>query len=292
LLTARDLQRDYDGVAAVRDVSLELRPGRIVGLVGNNGAGKTTTIKMLVGLLDPTKGRVDIEGEETRKAPTRRRIGYLPEDSPLYDDMKPIDYLLFFASLYDVPRPQANARSEALLHRLGLARDAWGKTIGTMSKGMRRKVAIARCLLHEPPVLVLDEPTSGLDPETAHELDTFLKELRGEGKAILLSAHNLSQVEELCDEILVMHGGKIVARGTLDDLRTSFGSVRYRVAATAPFPRSRPKGAVHEATVDRLADVEAALIAVKNANGIVLEVESLFPTLEEIMRKVAADPHG
>ena len=292
MLLARDLQRSYDGVLAVRGISLELRPGQIVGLVGNNGAGKTTTIKMLVGLLDPTSGDVAIEGRATQDPETRRRIGYLPEESPLYDDMKPIDYLQFFAGLYDVPRALGRQRAEGLLTRLGLARDSWSRNIGTMSKGMRRKVAIARCLLHDPPVIILDEPTSGLDPETAHELDVFLSELRKQDKAILLSAHNLSQVEELCDRILVMHGGKIVAQGTLQDLRSGFGQVRYRIAATVPFAGSTKEGAVHQAVVDRLSDVESAVLTVKQSNGIVLEVESLFPSLEEIMRKAVAEPHA
>jgi ABC-2 type transport system ATP-binding protein len=292
VLAARDLERSYDRVAAVRGVSLDLVPGQIVGLVGNNGAGKTTTIKMLVGLLDPTRGEVRVEGRPTREPETRRRIGYLPEESPLYDDMKPVDYLQFFAGLYDVPRALGRQRAEELLTRLGLAKDSWSRTIGTMSKGMRRKVAIARCLLHDPPVIVLDEPTSGLDPETAHELDVFLGELRRQNKAILLSAHNLSQVEELCDRILVMHGGRIVAQGTLQDLRAGFGHVRYRIAATVEFAGSHKEGAVHQAVVERLSDVEAAVLTVKQSNGIVLEVESLFPSLEEIMRKAVAEPHA
>lgn len=292
MLAARELERSFDGVAAVRGISLELLPGQIVGLVGNNGAGKTTTIKMLVGLLDPTRGEVTVEGRATREPETRRRIGYLPEESPLYDDMKPIDYLQFFAGLYDVPRAVGRRRAEELLTRLGLARETWNRTLGTMSKGMRRKVAIARCLLHDPPVIILDEPTSGLDPETAHELDVFLAELRRQDKAILLSAHNLGQVEELCDRILVMHAGRIVAQGTLQDLRSGFGHVRYRIAATVPFAGSRPERNVHAAIVEKLSDVEAAVLGVKQANGIVLEVESIFPTLEEIMRKAVAEPHA
>jgi len=292
VLVASDLERFYGDLAAVRGVNLELRPGRIVGLVGNNGAGKTTTIKMLVGLLDPTTGKVEIEGVSTRQPKTRRRLGYLPEESPLYDDMNALDYLAFFGTLYDVPRKEGLRRAEILLHRLGLMKEAWKKPIGTLSKGMRRKIAIARCLLHEPPVLILDEPTSGLDPGTAHELDAFLRELRNEGKAILLSAHNLSQVEELCDEILVMHRGRIVARGTLQDLRSAFGTIQYRVKANVPFPGSQPDAAIHAATVARLADVETALNHVKREGGIVLEVESIFPSLEDIMRRVSTEEHA
>lgn len=289
MLVASDLERFYDGVAAVLNVSLELRPGRIVGLVGNNGAGKTTTLKILAGLLDPTRGSVLVDGAPTRDPATRRSIGYLPEDSPLYDDMTALDYLQFFASLYNVPRSEARRRSESLLMRLDLAREWWKKPIGTLSKGMRRKVAIARCLLHDPPILILDEPTSGLDPQTARELDHFLQELRGEGRAVLLSAHNLSQVEALCDEILVMHLGRVVARGSLGELRETVGANRYRIKSTVPFPGSSPDGAIHVAMVDRLGDVEQALGHVKAQGGIVLEVEPVFPSLEEIMRKVSGN---
>lgn len=285
MLEAVDVHRRYDGTHAVRGVSLTLAPGRIVGLVGNNGAGKTTTIKMLVGLLTPSSGKVTIDGEATLVPSTRRRIGYLPEESPLYDDLDAVSYLLFFAGLYDVTGPEARRRAEALLSRMGLSKDAWKRPIGTLSKGMRRKIAIARCLLHEPPVIVLDEPTSGLDPETAHELDGFLRELRTQGKAILLSAHNLHQVEQLCDEILIMHGGEIIARGTLQDLRTAFGSVRYVVRATAPFPGSSPDGSLHLGTLERLGLVEEALQQIRAQKGIVVEVTSLFPSLEEIMEK-------
>jgi ABC-2 type transport system ATP-binding protein len=290
LLVASKLRRQYDQFVAVHDVSLEVRPGKIVGLVGNNGAGKTTTIKMLVGLLDPTEGTAHVDGEATRVPATRRFLGYLPEESPLYDDMHALDYLRFFASLYNVPRREAHERAEALLARLGLAKNAWKKPIGTLSKGMRRKIAIARCLLHDPPILVLDEPTSGLDPGTARELDDFLRELRGQGKAIMLSAHNLSQVEQLCDEILVMHDGRIVARGTLQDLRAGFGPPKYRLTATMPFSGSTPDGAIHRALLERLSDVESTLRQIKEAGGIVLEVESVFASLEEIMRKVTTQP--
>lgn len=287
MLVATELERSYDGVAAVLGVSLELKPGRILGLVGNNGAGKTTALKMLAGLLEPTRGSVTVDGAPTLNPATRRFIGYLPEDSPLYDDMTPLDYLQFFASLYNVPRAEARRRSESLLSRLDLRGESWKKPIGTLSKGMRRKVAIARCLLHDPPILILDEPTSGLDPQTARELDHFLQQLRGEGRAVLLSAHNLSQVEALCDEILVMHLGRVVARGSLGELRQTVGANRYRIKSTVPFPGSEPDGAIHVAMVDRLGEVEKALAHVKAQGGIVLEVESVFPSLEEIMRKVA-----
>lgn len=266
--------------------------GRIVGLVGANGAGKTTTIKMLAGLLEPTSGTALLDGEATLTPATRRRIGYLPEESPLYDDMTPLAYLAFFGGLYDLPRKESRHRSEGLLNRLRLDAAAWKQPIGTLSRGMRRKVALARCFLHDPDLLLLDEPTSDLDPFTNADVEAFLREQRDAGKAILLSAHNLKQVEVLCDEILIMHGGRIVVRGSLEALRKEVGGQRYRVRATCAFPGSRPDGSNHVAVFPNFSEAEAALHAVKQEGGSVLEMTSLPPSLEEIMRRTTGARDG
>lgn len=287
MLVAEGLTKSYREQEVVHGVSLRLVPGRIVGLVGNNGAGKTTTLKMLAGLLQPQRGTVLLEGIPTLEPRARARLGYLPEESPLYEDMTPLAYLAFFGGLYNVPRKEARDGAERLLKRLALPTQSWKKPIGTLSKGQRRKVAIARCLLHDPAVLILDEPTSGLDPGTMEELDGFLAELRDEGRAILLSAHNLPQVEELCDEILIMHQGNIVRRGTLAELRAGLGPPRYRVRATTPFPGSGPRGQSHEGLLGSIQAVEATLEHVRKAGGVVIEVESEPPRLEEILRKAS-----
>jgi ABC-2 type transport system ATP-binding protein len=287
MLLAEGLTKAYRGQNVVSDVNIRLEPGRVVGLVGANGAGKTTTIKMLAGILEPTGGTARIDGRPTQEADARRQIGYLPEESPLYDDLHPVAYLAFFGSLYDVPRAHVRERTDALLNRLRLEPRDRKRPLGTLSKGMRRKVAIARCLLHEPAVVLLDEPTSGLDPLTSAELGEFVRELRAAGKAVFLSAHNLPQVEELCDEILIMHRGRVVDRGTLAELRGHIGTHRYRVRATAAFPGSEPRGTVHEGWLKALSEVEAALEAVRREKGIVLEVESVPPRLEEILRRAS-----
>jgi ABC-2 type transport system ATP-binding protein len=286
MLTARGLEKRYGAVAAVAGVNLDVPAGRIVGLVGNNGAGKTTTLKMLCGVLEPTAGQAFIDGRPALDAEARRAPGFLPEDSPLYDDQTPLQYLAFFARLYGLAGKAAASRAKELLEDLRLDEAYWKRPIGELSKGSQRKVAIARALLHDPAVLILDEPASGLDPATRRELDLVLSRLRGQGKAILLSAHNLKQVEELCDDIVLLHAGRVAARGTLADLRARLGEPRYRLHASVAFPGSAPRGAVHAADFARLADAEGAMQQVRAAGGTVLDLETTPPSLDDILRAV------
>jgi ABC-2 type transport system ATP-binding protein len=285
VLRADGLSKRYGAVAAVDGITFEVPAGRIVGLVGNNGAGKTTTLKMLCGVLEPSAGSATVQGRPALEAEARRSLGFLPEDSPLYDDQTPLQYLAFFARLYGLPRKAAAERAHALLRDLRLDEPYWRRPIGQLSKGSQRKVAIARALLHDPAVLVLDEPASGLDPATRRELDHVLAGLRGQGKAILLSAHNLKQVEELCDDIVLLHAGRVAARGSLAALRRRLGEPRYRLHASAPFPGSEPRGSIHVGEFARLAGVEAAMEAVRAGGGAVLDMESVPPGLDEILLK-------
>lgn len=287
MLEAQALRKTYGAVPAVDRIDLTVPAGRIVGMVGNNGAGKTTAIKMLCGLIAPDDGQVRLAGDDPADPATRGRLGYLPEESPLYDEQTPRSYLRFFASLYGIDGKTADRRAEELLARLRLLPEHWDKRIGDLSKGSARKVAIARCLLHDPDVLVLDEPTSGLDPQSRRDLDALLLQMRDEGKAVLLSAHDLKQVEELCDEVLVVHAGRIVTQGSLKDLRERWGATRYQVRANAPFPGSAPDGPLHVATVPSWKDVEAAMASVRSGDGQVVDVVSDPPSLDEILRKAA-----
>lgn len=289
MLVARGLGKSYRGVEVLRGVDLELKPGRVLGLVGHNGAGKSTTIKMLAGLVEPSAGSVLLDGEPTTRPHVRARLGYLPEESPLYDEQTPLALLAFFGSLYDLPRSESLRRGRDLLHRLGLEERQWKKPLGRMSKGMRRKVAVARALLHEPDVLILDEPASGLDPGTADDLGLLIREQADAGRAVLLSAHNLPQVEEVCDAIVVLHRGDLVAQGTLQELRARWGQTVYHVRATVAFGGSAPRGPIHWADLDSMEEVEGALAQVRRAGGSVLEVDSAPPRLEEILRRVTED---
>lgn len=286
-LQARGLRKSYGAVHAVGGVDLDVPAGCIVGLVGNNGAGKTTLLKLLCGILEPTAGTALVDGRPTSTPSTRQDLGFLPEDSPLYDDQTPMQYLAFFGGLYGLSAKEAKRRAEPLLDALRLGREHWAKPIGELSKGSARKVALARAFLHEPKVLLLDEPASGLDPATRRELDGFLDGQRKAGKAILLSAHNLKQVEELCDTILLMHAGRIVARGSLAELRNQWGAAKYRLHATAPFCGSFPSGSVHVGLLDSLRTAESAMDEVRALGGQVLELESVPPPLDEILHLAA-----
>ncbi|HEX2066627.1 MAG TPA: ABC transporter ATP-binding protein [Candidatus Thermoplasmatota archaeon] len=287
MLVASGLRKAYGAAVAVERFDARLPPGRIVGLVGNNGAGKTTVLKMLCGVLEPSAGTATLDGTPTLEARARRGIGFLPEDSPLYDDQTPLQYLAFFARLYSLPAAAARERAQELLRALRLGEEHWRKPIGNLSKGSARKVAIARSLLHAPPVLLLDEPASGLDPATRRELDGFLSGLRAQGTAILLSAHNLAQVEALCDDIVLLHAGRVVAQGTLQELRAQWGTHRYRLHATVSFPGSTAAGTLHTALLDGLAGAEAAMAHVRAVGGEVLNLESVPPALDEILRRAA-----
>jgi ABC-2 type transport system ATP-binding protein len=219
----------YGEIHAVQDLNLEIHRGEILGLIGHNGAGKTTTLKMILGLVPPTSGDIKVMQQNMDEHPSdvKQNIGYLPEESPLYDNMSVVEYLMFFSKLYKMPENQAKHRIETLLNSLQLGvRD---RRAGTLSKGMRRKVAIARALLHDPQLLVLDEPNSGLDPITSFFVINYLKQLRESGKTILLSAHNLFHVEFICDRVAILRDGQLIVSDPMDKIRQRLGEREYQV---------------------------------------------------------------
>jgi ABC-2 type transport system ATP-binding protein len=229
MINLSSLTKIYDGFKAVNDVNIQIKQGEILGLIGHNGAGKTTTLKMMVGLLAPTSGTVEIMGQDMAGDSIRvkQNIGYLPEESPLYENMTVKQYLLFFSELYNIPRRKAEERIDSLLNSLSLT--AQKKYTGELSKGMRRKVAIARALLHDPSVLVLDEPNSGLDPLTSYFIIEYLKKINTEGKTIVLSAHNLYHIEYICHRVAIMKNGQIYICDTMDSIRKKLGKREYEV---------------------------------------------------------------
>ncbi|MEZ3114449.1 ATP-binding cassette domain-containing protein [Halobaculum sp. MBLA0147] len=282
------LRKVYDDFVAVADSSFEVAPGEIFGVVGPNGAGKTTTLKSVAGLLEPTAGEVELAGEPASDPATRSQLGFLPEESPLYEDMTALSYLRFFADLYDVPRDVANERIDEALDELELEhRD---RRLGDVSKGMKRKVAIARSLVNDPEVLVYDEPASGLDPLTTNYVLEFTRELADRGKTVLFSAHNLYHVESICDRIVIMNEGEIVARGTVEEIRAAYGETTYRVYTTVALPETEPTDDGHVAVVDTMAEVEAIREAAADAGGTVVDIRTDESTLEEIFLDVAGQP--
>jgi ABC-2 type transport system ATP-binding protein len=242
MLNALQLTRNFDDRVAVQDVSFEVAPGEIFALLGPNGAGKTTTLRMLAGLIEPTSGEVHVEREPMTRdtAPRlRSRIGFLTEAPGLWDRLSVRQNLSVYARLHGLPDPD-RAVTDAL-DTFDL-RDRDADPAAQLSKGLKQRVALARTLLHEPSIVLLDEPTSGLDPESAREVRELILRLRSQGRAILLSTHNLDEVERVADRVAVLRG-RLVAYDTPAALRARLFGARVRVtlaAPAAPFVASVP----------------------------------------------------
>lgn len=233
MIKLKSVTKLYGQSVAVKNLDLEVGDREILGIIGHNGAGKTTILKMIMGLVTPTSGAIEVMNRDIAKDSTyvKRFIGYLPEESPLYENMTVSEYLMFFSELYKVPKARARERIDSLLGSLKLAeRD---KLTGELSKGMKRKVAIARALLHEPTLLILDEPNAGLDPLTSFFIIDYLKTLNSGGTTIVLSAHNLFHVEYICDRVGIMKNGELVLCDTMESIRRSLGSREYEVVFKA-----------------------------------------------------------
>jgi ABC-2 type transport system ATP-binding protein len=281
MIRVSGLRKTYGDFAAVVDSSFEITNGEIFGVVGPNGAGKTTTLKMLAGLIEPTAGSAEVAGFDAADPEMRHQLGFLPEESPLYEDMTPRSYLRFFADLYDVPRSVATDRIAETLDRLDLEyRD---RRLGDMSKGMKRKVAIARSLINDPDVLIYDEPASGLDPLTTNSVLEFTRELRDDDKTVIFSAHNLYHVESVCDRVIIMNEGRIIARGSVDDIREEYGEMTYRVYTDIDLPETETTSdGRRRAVVDTMADVESLQEAAEAAGGSVVDIRTDEPSLESL----------
>ncbi len=221
MVEARQLWKRYGTTVALQECSLYIGAGRILGLLGPNGAGKSTLLRILAGILPPDSGTILFEGVPLQQA-HRRWIGYLPEERGLYRRQRVGEQLFYFARLRGLSRTEAQQAVQYWLERVGAAA-WWHRRVDQLSKGMQQKVQLAAALLHRPRLLLLDEPTSGLDPINAHELGTLLHELRAEGCAIVLSTHRMEQVEEFCDEVVLLHRGRIVLAGNVRELKRRWG---------------------------------------------------------------------
>ena len=213
------LQKKYGTQLAVNDVSFTLQKGEIVGFLGPNGAGKSTTLKMITGYVKPDAGSISVEGMLVQEHPlaVRKKIGDLPEANPLYYDMYVREYLYFMAGVHKIEEP--GEAVERVIQLTGLTREAHKKN-GQLSKGYKQRVGLAAALVHNPPVLILDEPTSGLDPNQIIEIREVIRQL-GEDKTILFSSHILQEVEAICDRVLILNLGRLVADNRLQQLQAS-----------------------------------------------------------------------
>jgi len=220
---------------AVDGVDFEVRKGEVFGLLGPNGSGKSTTVKMLLGLLYPTKGHIEVFGKSPRHVATKARIGYLPEESYLYRYLNSHETLDFFGNLFHLTNDERRQRSEQLLDMVGLTQTRT-RTVGEFSKGMQRRIGLAQALINDPDLVILDEPTAGLDPIGCREVKDLILALARRGKTVILSSHLLSDVEDVCDRVVIYYGGKIQAAGELKDLLANRDAVRI---TTPPLPREK-----------------------------------------------------
>jgi ABC-2 type transport system ATP-binding protein len=288
VLSVRDVVKTFGAIRAVDGVSFDVRRGTITGLLGRNGAGKTTTLRMINGIFLPDSGSIRLL-ESDNGASARDRVGYLPEERGLYRKMKVLEQLLFFAEIKNRIPGEVRPRAEHWLRRFDLweARD---RKLEELSKGNQQKIQIIGTLLHEPELLILDEPMSGLDPVNVVLVREMLRELRSEGRTILLSTHMMGEAERIVDDIVLIHRGKAVLSGSLDSVRTSLGSntVHLGFEGDAGFLAGLP--GVGRATVQkRTAEVHLAtgadahaILAAAMGRLRVHRFEIAAPSLEEI----------
>ncbi|MEF8790288.1 MAG: ABC transporter ATP-binding protein [Haloarculaceae archaeon] len=290
MIEVEGLRKEYGGFVAVEGSSFSVDAGEVFGVIGPNGAGKTTTLKMLAGLVEPTAGTARVAGYDAAAAEMRRHLGFLPEESPLYEEMTPLSYLRFFADLYGVDRATADERIERTLDRLGLEyRD---RALGDVSKGMKRKVAIARSLVNDPDVLVYDEPASGLDPLTTNYIVDFTRELADGGRTVVFSAHNLYHVESVCDRIAIMNGGRIVAQGPVERLRREHGTTEYHVYTDVELDGSTRENGRFRLTVESMDGVEAVRERLAAREGEVVDIRTSESSLEGVFLDLASREVG
>jgi ABC-2 type transport system ATP-binding protein len=217
---------------AVDKVDFDVRRGEVFGLLGPNGSGKSTTVKLILGLLNATRGHIEVFGHSPRHVATKSRIGYLPEESYLYRYLNSRETLDFFGNLFHLPKKERARRAEQLLEMVGLNQTQF-RAVGEFSKGMQRRIGLAQALINDPDLVILDEPTSGLDPIGCREVKDLIIALARRGKTVILSSHLLADVEDVCDRVVIYYGGKIQAMGSLKDLLANPDSIRITTPAVS-----------------------------------------------------------
>jgi ABC-2 type transport system ATP-binding protein len=219
-VSVQHLYKSYNGEAAVKDVTFSVNPGEILGLIGPNGAGKSSTLKIILDFMKPDSGEVELFGQPMSEA-TKDKIGYLPEEKGLYKDLTAIECILYLASLKGMDKATAIQRADELLQQTGLL-DSKKKKIKHLSKGMGQMIQFIVTIIHEPELLIMDEPFAGLDPVNTELMKNTISKLRDEGKAIILSTHQMNQVEDLCDRVLMINHGEEVLYGDLKQIKSKF----------------------------------------------------------------------
>ena len=292
MLQVQALRRSFGEKLAVDDVSFTVGDGVMTGFVGGNGAGKTTTMRMIMGVLEPTSGQTLWDGRPMTRD-DRRRIGYMPEERGLYPKQPIIDQLIYLAQLRGVDRATAKKRGESLLERFNLGDRAKDK-LESLSLGNQQRVQIAAAVITEPDALILDEPFSGLDPHAVDAMVDMLREYTHRGCPVLFSSHQLDVVERLCDSLVILSGGRVVAEGRADDLRRR-GRIRHRLVldGDAGWVRDMPGitgvDVAGPVALVEIADENAADGLLREAlrRGRVTQFTEVIPELADIYREVA-----
>jgi ABC-2 type transport system ATP-binding protein len=261
MIQASGLTKQFGHVRALDNVNFEVQKGEVVGFLGPNGAGKSTTMRILTCFISPTSGAAKVHGHDVFDDPlsVRQKLGYLPQRAPLYTDMNVWEYLEFTSQIRGLDPGTFKARLKKVVEVCGLAQ-VLGKEIGTLSHGYRQRVGLGQALIHDPPILILDEPTSDLDPNEKAEVLKYIKEI-GKDHTILLSTHNLSEVEEACARAIIVSKGRVVADGPLDDIRGKTGAVRYFVVVDE-------KSGENGKAAPKPAELEEALKAMKGVDRV------------------------
>jgi ABC-2 type transport system ATP-binding protein len=273
MITVKNLTKRYARNTAVDHISFDIQKGQIVGFLGPNGAGKTTTMRMLTCFLPPTEGAATVAGFDVLEEPmeVKKRIGYLPENPPLYPEMMTSEYLSFVGSLKGLRGAELQKRIDYVSDRCAVA-DVRNKQLGKLSKGYRQRVGLAQAIIHNPEVLILDEPTAGLDPKQINETRDLIKSLAGD-HTIILSTHILPEVEQICERVIIIAKGKLVATDTVDNLQN-----RSRGAESVLLEVAGRSGELDPATVQaviaRVSGVSRIVLKEKRATHSTFEVEA------------------
>jgi ABC-2 type transport system ATP-binding protein len=266
---------------AVDNVDFDVKRGEVFGLLGPNGSGKSTTVKMLLGLLYPTKGHIEVFGHSPRHVPTKSRIGYLPEESYLYRYLNSRETLDFFGNLFHLNKEERENRAGQLLEMVGLSQTRT-RAVGEFSKGMQRRIGLAQALINDPDLVILDEPTSGLDPIGCREIKDLILALAQRGKTVILSSHLLSDVEDVCDRVVIYYGGRVQAIGTLRELLAKPDTLRITTPALPRETMERVLAMIRQ-------DAGSGEVRVDNPTQ---NLESYFLEVVEKAKRAAAETSG
>ncbi len=282
MIQVKNLTKKFEGFTAIDNISFEIKPGEIIGLLGPNGAGKTTALRILTNYFNPSLGKIKYDGLDIidDAIKIQQKIGYLPENNPLYEEMKVKEYLQYAGQMHDIPKNELKEKVNQAIESCDL-KSKQNQVIGKLSKGFKQRVGLAQALIHDPEILILDEPTEGLDPNQRIEIRDLIKKI-GRAKTVILSSHVLSEVEATCDRVLIINQGKIVASGTPDELK------KQATSQTKIFLKIEgPLEQITE-TLKKTEGVERIISAKKEANlvDIVLETDSTLDLRKKLVHLI------